>query len=109
MAQREPSGSQRQTQEQSNNIQDVTENSNQTDNVQNDPATSPVRSERRQIRMAKFLSSSSLKHKIIKPAHCKFCRQCTNSRQEFETHLRNSGICEALYLRLEKVKGSFQK
>lgn len=66
------------------------------------PATPPA-SIRRQIQSAKFLSSSSLKRKITKPTHCKFCNRYLDTRQEVETHLENSEVCLALYQRFQKV------
>ena len=54
-------------------------------------------------RLAKFLTSSSLKRRQFKPSHCKYCSRFRNNRQQVEEHLRDSELCLSLYLREFKV------
>ena len=54
-------------------------------------------------RLAKFLSSSSLKRKQKKNRHCKYCVKFCFNRRQIEEHLLNTESCSALYQRELKV------
>ena len=51
----------------------------------------------------KFLSSSSLKKKRKKTAHCKYCHKFTFNREQIENHFKDSELCYNLYLRELRV------
>ena len=51
----------------------------------------------------KNLSSSSLKKRQIKASNCKYCSRFQFSREQVETHLKQSETCFLLYLRHEKL------
>ena len=80
--------------------------SNETTAIANDapspPSTPPI-SIRRQVQLAKYLSSSSLKRKMKKRTNCKYCNRFSYSRQQLERHLTNSEVCLAMYKREFKV------
>ena len=57
----------------------------------------------RSIRLTKFMSSSSIKRKQVKSINCLFCVRFRYSRKQIELHLKESKLCEALYLRKFKV------
>ena len=57
----------------------------------------------RRIRIIKLLSSSSLKRKHHKNLNCLFCPRFKYSRKQVESHLTESELCKALYLRKFKV------
>ena len=63
---------------------------------------SPSRA-RLQIKRAKFLSSSSLKKRLMKVTHCKFCVRNRDTRSQLEAHLMDSELCKSLYMRLYRV------
>ena len=64
--------------------------------------SSPTNTPRR-IQLVKLLSSSSLKRKQHKYTNCLYCSRFCFSRKQTETHLRQSELCQALYMRKEKV------
>ena len=65
--------------------------------------SSPINTARR-IRLSKLLSSSSLKRKQVKSTNCFFCQRFQFCRKQVESHLTESPLCQALYLRKFKVK-----
>lgn len=77
---------------------------NETPDIMSPPSStvSPA-SFRRKIRIAKTLSSSDLKKKIIKRVNCKFCSRFQYTRAQVEKHLNESPLCQALYYRHLKV------
>ena len=58
---------------------------------------------RRNLRMVKFLSSSSLKKRQIKTSNCKYCVRFCHSRRQVQSHLEESEMCQALSFRLYHV------
>ena len=58
----------------------------------------------RQCRLARILSSSSLKKRFKKTSHCRFCPRFRFSRLQMESHLIDSKLCLSLYLRHFKVQ-----
>ena len=66
-------------------------------------STSPA-SVRRQVRIARILSSSSLRKRQIKSVPCKYCMRFKFGRNQIEQHLIESTLCCSLYLREYKVR-----
>ena len=80
---------------------------NQSSN-ENDPQSPPISptTKQRRIRLAKIMSSSSLKKKRIKTSHCKYCNRFKFGRKQVEAHLKENEICASLYKRELKVHGT---
>ena len=75
-----------------------TTNSQAVSNNNNTPRT-PTRRSRALI---KNLTSASLKKRMKKRSHCKYC-QSNNNRLDLESHLQNYSVCAQLYMREFKV------
>ena len=78
-------------------------------NIQNQDANAPVSvpsqttsspiSMHRHIRLTKLLSTSSVKRKQHKHTNCLFCPRFCFCRKQIEAHLKESELCQALYMR----------
>lgn len=81
------------------NAQSTVSNSAPTANITRTPTQMTPSTIRRNCRIAKILGSSSLKKRIKKSANCRFCSKFIFSRPQLESHLSQSELCLALYLR----------
>ena len=74
-------------------------------NLSQDQTTllAPSSTGRRSKLIIRNLSSSSLKRKVTKPVHCKYCSKFKSNRKHLEEHLRIYETCSLLYQRELKV------
>ena len=77
----------------------------EANNSQQDQAVpqSPTTRSRRFRQTIRNLSSSSLRRRLHKPVHCKYCPRYRFNRQQLESHLQESEICLNLYMREHRV------